>query len=296
MIKKATWLNQVNLMAKKKKLRVLSLGAGVQSSALALMIEKGEVPMVDCAIFADVGAEPKVVYDHLEYLKTQLSYPIYKVQWRNLKEDIISASKGEYKSFSAPFFTWNIQTEKKGMMRRVCTADYKIKPVQQKIRELLGYGKGERVQKDTKVEMLMGISYDEMIRMKVNTIKYIENIYPLVEKAIRRNHCIDWIEKNNYKTPPRSACTFCPYHSNTEWKRIKENKQEWNEVVLIDKMIREQEKFKNSKSGSVKDLLYLHRDCKPIDEVDLRSAEEKGQGNLFEDFGQLDNCEGMCGV
>jgi hypothetical protein len=35
-------------------LRILSLGAGVQSSALALMIEKGEVPMVDAAIFADV--------------------------------------------------------------------------------------------------------------------------------------------------------------------------------------------------------------------------------------------------
>tara|TARA_Y100000004_G_scaffold56621_1_gene62990 strand:- start:841 stop:966 length:126 start_codon:yes stop_codon:yes gene_type:complete len=33
-----------------KNLRVLSLGAGVQSSTLALMIEKGEIPMVDCAI------------------------------------------------------------------------------------------------------------------------------------------------------------------------------------------------------------------------------------------------------
>ena len=45
----------------KKNLRILSLGAGVQSSTLALMIEKGEIPMVDAAIFADVGAEPKKV-------------------------------------------------------------------------------------------------------------------------------------------------------------------------------------------------------------------------------------------
>jgi hypothetical protein len=36
-------------------LRILSLGAGVQSSTLALMINKGEVPMVDAAIFADTG-------------------------------------------------------------------------------------------------------------------------------------------------------------------------------------------------------------------------------------------------
>ena len=78
--------------------RVLSLGAGVQSTTLALMIEKGEIPMVDCAIFADVGAEPKLVYEHLDWLEKQLSYPIYRVQWRNLKEDVISASKGEYKT------------------------------------------------------------------------------------------------------------------------------------------------------------------------------------------------------
>ena len=36
------------------KLRVISLGAGVQSSVMALMAAKGEIgPMPDCAIFAD---------------------------------------------------------------------------------------------------------------------------------------------------------------------------------------------------------------------------------------------------
>jgi 3'-phosphoadenosine 5'-phosphosulfate sulfotransferase (PAPS reductase)/FAD synthetase len=63
-----------------KTLRVLSLGAGVQSTTLALMIEKGEIPMVDAAIFADTGAEPKEVYTHLEWLKKQLSYPVHIVQ------------------------------------------------------------------------------------------------------------------------------------------------------------------------------------------------------------------------
>ena len=55
-------------MEKKNFLRVLSLGAGVQSTTLALMVEKGEIPMVDCGIFADVGAEPKAVYEHLDWL------------------------------------------------------------------------------------------------------------------------------------------------------------------------------------------------------------------------------------
>jgi len=38
------------------RLRALSLGAGVQSTTLALMAAHGEVgPMPDCAIFADTG-------------------------------------------------------------------------------------------------------------------------------------------------------------------------------------------------------------------------------------------------
>jgi len=45
-------------------INVLSLGAGVQSSTMALMAAKGEItPMPDCAIFADTQAEPQSVYD-----------------------------------------------------------------------------------------------------------------------------------------------------------------------------------------------------------------------------------------
>tara|TARA_Y100001937_G_C7058302_1_gene302497 strand:+ start:74 stop:880 length:807 start_codon:yes stop_codon:yes gene_type:complete len=267
-----------------KKLRVLSLGAGVQSSTLALMVEKGEIPMVDCGIFADVGAEPKTVYDWLKYLKKQVSYPIYTVQWRNLKDDIINASKGLHNDFDAPFFTIDRKTGKKGMMKRKCTADYKIKPVVKKIRELLGYKKGERVAKDVKVELVMGISFDELQRMKINQLKYIFNQYPLVENAIRRHNCLEWLEKNNYPKPPRSACTFCPFHSNEEWRNIKKNQKEWEEVVKIDKILRK-------KNTSLNSYLYLHRDCKPIDEVDLREKDE-----IIGQYSLLDECEGMCGV
>jgi hypothetical protein len=114
----------------RNNLRILSLGAGVQSSTLALMIEKGQVPMVDAAIFADVKGEPKAVYEWLAYLKTQITkFPIHVVTWRNLKQDILDATKGEYKAFPAPFFTKNVETGKRGMLRRQCTSDYKIKPV-----------------------------------------------------------------------------------------------------------------------------------------------------------------------
>mgnify|MGYP003139511014 CR=1 FL=1 len=273
-------------------LRILSLGAGVQSSTLALMIEKGEIPMVDAGIFADVKAEPQEVYDWLKYLQSQITkFPIYIVSYRDLKKDILDASKGEFKAFTAPFFTKNIQTQKKGMLQRQCTADYKIKPVIQKIRSLLGLKKGEKRKKGTNVELLMGISKDEVQRMKINPIKYIKNIYPLIDKNFRRSNCLDWIKKHNYPKPPRSACTFCPFHSNLEWKQIKKNKKEWEEVVALDKAIRNQERFKekNKGSASLKDELFLHRSCKPIDEVEF--DEKTDQLDLFNN-----ECEGMCGV
>jgi len=268
----------------KKHLRVLSLGAGVQSTALALMIEKGELPMVDCAIFADVGAEPKLVYEHLDWLEKQLSYPIHRVQFRDLKQDMIDASLGKYKFMAIPLFIKNMETNKKGILRRQCTYDYKIKPVQQKVRELLGYKKGERVVKDTKVEMLMGISWDELQRQKINQIKYITNVYPLIDKQIRRYQCLRWMEDNNYPEPPRSACTFCPYHSNLDWNEIKKNKEEWEEVIKIDEMVR------HSAKANKNDEVFIHKSCVPLKDADLRSAEEKGQYSL------LDECEGMCGI
>jgi hypothetical protein len=278
-------------------LRILSLGAGVQSSTLALMIEQGELPTIDAAIFADVKGEPKKVYEWLEYLKTKItSYPIHIVTWRDLKQDILDASKGEYKAFTAPFFTKNLETGKKGMLRRQCTADYKIKPVVQKIRELLGLAKGEKRKAGTQVDLLMGISQDEISRMKRNPIKYINNVYPLVDKKMTRKDCIEWMEDNFYPRPPRSACTFCPYHSNEEWIRIKnDSPEEWKEVVAMDRAIRSQERFKekNKGSASLKDEIFLHRSCKPIDEVDF--AKEKNKKQLDFEFGMENECEGMCG-
>ena len=131
--------------------------------------------------------------------------------------------------------------------------------------------------------MLMGISMDEIVRTRVNRLKYIENVYPLIEFQMRRHHCLQWMEKNNYPRPPRSACTFCPYHSNEEWKDIKKNKEEWDEVVALDKKIR-----KGTKKNT--DLVYLHKSAVPLDEADLEP--NKNQQDLFDDICD----EGMCGV
>ena len=266
---------------RKKTLTVISLGAGVQSSTMAIMAAKGDFPSVDCAIFADTGNEPKMVYKYLELLKKILPYPVHIVSKGDIMKDMLNA-KDNTNFVVAPYFTQNKITGKKGMVMRQCTNDYKIQVITQKVRELLGLKKRERVKKGTKVEMLMGISKDEVFRMKPNRLPYITNVYPLIDLNMRRQNCIDWFNKYYEKTPPRSACIYCPYKGDKEWKHLRENNpNEWQEVIEFDKKIRN-----NSRKKEIE--VYVHRSCKPIGEIDLDI--EDNQLDLFQS-----ECEGYCG-
>jgi hypothetical protein len=99
-------------------LRILSLGAGVQSTTLALMVARGEIePMLDCAIFADTQSEPASVYKHLDWLETQLPFPVYRVTAGSLRAEIFGAMRGENRMDARPPFF----TRAGGMLRRQCT-------------------------------------------------------------------------------------------------------------------------------------------------------------------------------
>tara|TARA_Y100000004_G_scaffold172379_1_gene209170 strand:+ start:281 stop:1078 length:798 start_codon:yes stop_codon:yes gene_type:complete len=264
-------------LEKKVNLRVLSLGAGVQSSTLALMIEKGQIPMVDAAIFADTQAESKETYEFLDWLKSKLSYPIYILSKGDLTDHLLNTDFP-----IAPFYSLDTLTGKKGLMMRQCTNDYKISIITQKVRQLLGLKKRQKVKKGTRVEMLMGISKDEIFRIKDNRLPYITNVYPLIEMNMRRQNCVEWFNKYYDKIPPRSACIYCPYKNDKEWKHLrKNNPDEWKQVVEFDKKIRN-----NSRKKEVE--VYVHRSCKPIGEVDLNKGDD--QMNLFDSL-----CEGYCG-
>jgi hypothetical protein len=265
-------------------LRVLSLGAGVQSTTMALMAAHGEIgPMPHCAIFADTGAEPKAVYEHLAWLTSDglLPFPIVIVQNGNIKDDLIGGVNSTANKFaSIPFFT--LHKGKAGMARRQCTKEYKLQPILKQVRRLLG-GKTPK----GGAEMWIGISTDEALRMKPSRVQYIVNRWPLIEKGINRAACLAWLERNGYARPPKSACTFCPYRSDESWRAMKDGDPvSFAEAVSIDNAIRS-----NGTALRMNAELYLHRSLKPLDQVDLRTHAEVGQPDLFNN-----ECEGMCGV
>lgn len=267
-------------------LTIISLGAGVQSTTLALMAARGEVgPMPDCAIFADTGAEPKPVYQHLDWLEKQLPFPVHRVSAGNLRDEITGAMAGSNRMDARPPFV----TATGGRLHRQCTQDFKIIPIIRKVRELIGLAKGQRGPKNPVVEQWIGISQDEAIRMKPSRKTFIKHRWPLIEKQMARRHCLVWCEERQYPKPPKSACTFCPYTDNARWRDMKANDPEsWADAVEIDRVIRPGMPGPRRPKGA---SWFIHRSGVPLDQVDLSNAEDRGQIDLFND-----DCEGMCGV
>ena len=132
------------------------------------------------------------------------------------------------------------------------------------------------------VEQWIGISIDEWSRMKDNNVKYITNRWPLIEKKMTRTDCVEWLTSHNLEIPTRSACTFCPFHNTEEWRGIKANESDWAEAVSVDRAIR-----KNDPEFDQ----FVHPSRKPLEDVDFRTAEERGQLSLWDA-----ECSGICGV
>ena len=94
----------------KPRLRVLSLGAGVQSTTVALMGVHKEIPHMDHAIFSDTGWEPQSVYDHLQWLKPILEKngtQVHIVSAGNLRKDALGENPDITRVASMPIFVKN---------------------------------------------------------------------------------------------------------------------------------------------------------------------------------------------
>ena len=296
------------------RLRVLSLGAGVQSTTLALMAAHGEIgPMPACAIFADTGWEPNSVYDHLDWLCSPnvLPFPVHVVSAGNIREQLMAAGEGN-RWASIPAFARTVtpagskvpiydegddgalvevstrrttrETVSIGMIRRQCTTDFKIVPIRRKVRELAGLTR-KRSPTHPVVEQWIGISLDEIIRVKPSREAWQVNRWPLIEKRMNRRECLAWLRRHDYPEPPKSACIGCPFHDNARWRAMRNHDAEaWTDAVEIDRAIR-------TGLRGIRGEVFLHRSAVPLEEADLSTAADRGQLDLWPN-----ECEGMCGV
>ena len=271
------------------RLRALSLGAGVQSTTLALMAAHGAVgPMPDCAIFADTGWEPKAVYEHLDWLMAPnvLPFPVFIVGPGNMRDNLLAAGRGE-RWASIPAFARSVDRRGNvsiGMIRRQCTGDYKIEPIRRKVRELVQLTR-KRSPTFAVVEQWTGISFDEVIRMKPSREAWQRNRWPLIEERMTRRDCLAWLRERDYPDPPKSACIGCPFHDNSRWRAMRDHDEEaWRDAIDVDRAIR-------TGIRGIRGEVYLHRSGVPLEEADLSTLADHGQLDLWPN-----ECEGICGV
>jgi hypothetical protein len=263
-----------------KKIHIISLGAGVQSSTMALMAAHGEItPMPECAIFADTMSEPQSVYTWLDWLEKQLPFPVHRISKGDLgvvATTVRTSKTGSHWSGGQPPIYAIGDSGRPSPMMRQCTTDFKINPIQSFYKK--NYKKQNVVQ-------WIGISLDEAHRMKPSRNEFVENRWPLIELEMKRYQCIQWMENHGYPKPQRSACYFCPYMGDKEWLRLKtEEPDDFQKAVEFERRM-QITKDAVGFTGEVR----LHRSMKWIDEVEFDA--NKNQPDMFGN-----ECSGMCGV
>lgn len=259
---------------------VISLGWGVQSFALACMSALEVLPKADAAVHGDTGWERPETYRLAEKWTPWLEergVRVVTVQAKKQHRDIFNGAM----NYSPPFFVRGPRGW--GQLGRHCTNSWKRYPVQRWISAKLlrmGVKKTPNV-----VDLWLGITLDEVERMRESRVKYINNTFPFItmfERPWDRAQVKMWLADNNLDIPVKSSCVFCPYRDKATWRDIQLNYPEcWSRAVELDERVRH-----------MKDdyLCYIYNKGNPLADIDFRSAVEMGQLTLWE----AEECSGMC--
>jgi hypothetical protein len=250
---------------------VLSDGEGVQSNTLKAMIAFGDLPHVDVAIHSDTTFERSQTYLYREkMLPFWELHGIKCIAVMPTSTLNIESENRKTQSVIIPAFT-STPSAKGGQLRRQCTQRWKIAPM---CRWLQANRNGEQV------EMWIGISLDESLRMRTSDVKYIVNRYPLVEKRMTRADCVKYLQAHQIKVPVKSSCVFCPFHNKAAWKELYQtNNGDWEKAVIVDNAIR--------KIRPPYDL-FVHSSRKPLEKI-AESIDAQAEFNF-----ESEECYGVC--
>jgi hypothetical protein len=197
-----------------------------------------------------------------------------------------------------PAFTTSDGGKTRGMTKRQCSKEYKTEVIARCIRrEVLGLKPRQRVPKSVRVTQAFGITLDEGVRARnikarfATDTKWSTPVFPLLDRFMTRADCLTWLAQhgNVPHDVPRSACVFCPFHTDAEWERVKRDPVDWARAVEIDKALRTTGSVANR---DMRQVMYLHDACKPLDEVvlDPKPRDRQIPMSFYRE------CEGVCGV
>lgn len=261
--------------AEPKEINALSLGAGVQSSALLLMSAHGLLPRIDYAAFADTGWERPETYAALDRLENEVARPagieIVRLSAGDIRRDALDPNS---RFSTMPMFIRN-RDGSKGMLRRQCTSTYKVKVLLAEARrrlgaEVTGDGRIGRVKRGRHLNMWVGISLDEFTRAKDSGVKYAVNTFPLLDLGLTRADTQAYLDRHGFAAVSKSACVGCPYTSNAGWRNLRDNHPaQWAEAVEFDRTIRAGSARANANGRPLLGQAFLHPSLLPLDQAPI---------------------------
>lgn len=243
-----------------------SYGGGTQSVAIAVLVAQGKLPKPECIVIADTGREASETWEYTDkYIRPLLDIEVASHDLANV--DLYH--KGGMLLLPA----W---TKPKGQLRTFCSTEWKKLVIRRYLRSR-GYGP------KTPVTCWMGISMDEVGRVKPSGVRWQELAYPLLDLRLKRADCYRIVEEFGLPRPPKSSCWMCPWRRNSQWRRLRDHYPgDFQKAVELD------EKMRIYDSN-----VYLHDSRQPLRDVDL------GKPDKPEDFllGEVGGCDsGHCWV
>lgn len=262
-------------------MRVFSFGGGVQSTAALVLAAQGAL-QVDAFLFANVGEDSEnpatLRYVHdvaLPYAEAH-GLTIHTLQRRRKTGEVETL----YGRLTAPLsrsIGIPVRMANGAPGNRACTYDFKI---QQVANWLWKHG----ARKKSPATVMLGISWEELQRMNQSRISYVTNAYPLVDRHMSRQDCMNLIVRAGLPMPPKSSCWFCPYHRLSAWKVMRDR-----EPGMFANAVQLEQTLNARRAKLGKDAVWLSTALKPLD----KAVGDTSQPALFED----DACEsGYCMV
>ena len=189
--------------------RCLSFGAGVQTTALLVLIAQGTYPRPDIILFADTGNEHQNTYDYM----AEVSVPYARA---HSLEITVLGSDWRTKHYAADLEIYCLEHRMlPGTWVRWCTDRYKVRPIGRYLKRVVGASAKEPV------EIWIGISADEQHRARPSTRCFEVKRYPLIELGLNREDCERIILQAGLPAAPKSGCWFCPFQKQSRWHQLK---------------------------------------------------------------------------
>ena len=241
---------------------VMSYGGGRQSAAIICLVDNGLLPKPDYIVMADTGREAATTWRYTDAVIKPILQRLgieFHLAGHELAEADLYYNNGD---LLIPAFTID------GKLPTFCSTEWKSRVFRRYCRRALNLNSAT---------VWFGMSLDEVDRMRVSDVKWLQNHYPLIfDVPMRAHECIDYVKKCGLPEPPRSSCWCCPHRRNAEWRLLRdEANEDFVKACDLDDEIRE----KDTRGG-----VWLHESRLPLREVDLDHEPENAQLDLCANF------------